>query len=143
MKPGIFSNQAGGAAFVIFFACALAFATHAVASQQRMADDADAIEIENFGKVNDHFYRGAQPKERHYRQLAALGVKTIVDLRADALPQARAEAERAGLRYLNLPLQEKRCPRADAAGQFLKIVTDQTNGTSTVTCFSNSTAGSG
>jgi len=85
------------------------------------------IEIENFGKVNDHFYRGAQPKGRHYEQLAALGVKTIVDLRADARGQARADAERAGLRYLNLPLREKRYPPAEAAAHFLKIVNNQAN----------------
>jgi len=127
MRLRIFFNQAGGAAFALIFACALTIATSAVASRQRMADDDTAVEIENFGKVNDHFYRGAQPMDRHYKQLAALGVKTIVDLRADPVPQAHFEAERAGLRYLNLPLEEKRYPPADAAEQFLKIVNDQTN----------------
>lgn len=124
MRLRIFFNRA---ACALILACALAFATSAVASQQRMVDDDEAGEIENFGKVNDNFYRGAQPKAHHYKQLAARGVKTIVDLRADPAPQARSEAERAGLLYLNLPLEEKRSPRADAAGQFLKIVNDPAN----------------
>lgn len=127
MIPVPFFNEARVAASVIFFICALTFAAHTLASQQQMANDDDAVEIENFGKVNERFYRGAQPKSNHYKQLAALGVKTIVDLRADALPQARSDAERAGLRYLNLPLREKRYPPAEAAKQFLKIVNDQAN----------------
>jgi protein tyrosine/serine phosphatase len=86
-----------------------------------------AVDIENFGKVNDHFYRGAQPKGRNYGQLAALGVKTIVDLREDAKDTARSDAERAGLRYINLPMKEKSYPEAGAAARFLEILADQAN----------------
>jgi len=39
------------------------------------------IGIENFGKVNDHFYRGSLPKQSDYAALVALGVKTVVSLR--------------------------------------------------------------
>src|SRR5438477_6734 len=41
------------------------------------------IRIDNFGKVNDDYYRGAQPKGRDYNDLAALGVKTVIDLQED------------------------------------------------------------
>jgi len=40
--------------------------------------------ISNFGKINAQYYRGAQPEGRDYANLAAAGVKTIVDLRNDA-----------------------------------------------------------
>lgn len=62
------------------------------------------VSVENFGQVNDHIYRGGQPTGNNYRQLAALGVKTIVDLRGDSERGVRAAAEAAGLRYINLPL---------------------------------------
>src|SRR5262249_21641589 len=60
------------------------------------AGDRAAVDIENWGKVNDRHYRGAQPKGRNYEQLAALGIKTIVDLRDDAKDDARSATERAG-----------------------------------------------
>ena len=34
------------------------------------------IAIDNFGCVNENYYRGAQPKGRDYADLATLGVKT-------------------------------------------------------------------
>ncbi len=86
-----------------------------------------AVDIDNFGQVNDHIYRGSQPKADNYRQLAALGVKTIVDLRGDAKRDEKAGAEEAGLRYINLPLGDKQYPPADAAEHFLNIVNDQAN----------------
>jgi protein tyrosine/serine phosphatase len=92
------------------------------------------VTIKNFGKVNDHLYRGAQPEGDDYRQLVATGVKTIVDLRSDNEPGARAAAEKAGLRYINLPLAPKGYPEADAAQRFLAIVNDQANGPFYVHC---------
>src|SRR5258706_1456684 len=41
------------------------------------------IKIKNFGQMDEHFYRGAQPKPDDYRALATLGIKTIIDLRDD------------------------------------------------------------
>jgi tyrosine-protein phosphatase SIW14 len=86
-----------------------------------------SVEIPNFGRVNDHYYRGAQPTGDAYRQLAALGVKMVVDLRNDATEYAKPLAEQSGLRYINLPLDDKRYPPADAATRFLEIVADPAN----------------
>jgi protein tyrosine phosphatase (PTP) superfamily phosphohydrolase (DUF442 family) len=86
-----------------------------------------AVTINNFGQVNDHIYRGGQPKDVEFRQLAVLGIKTVLDLRGDAELDSKTEAEQAGLQYINLPLEPKRYPRADAATRFLEIVNDQAN----------------
>lgn len=93
-----------------------------------------AVTIENFGKVNDRIYRGGQPEGDQYQQLAALGIKTIVDLRGDSERGARTSAERAGLRYINLPMEPKHYPEADAAQRFLDIVNDEANGPYYVHC---------
>jgi protein tyrosine/serine phosphatase len=103
----------------------MALTTNALSDHERASGY--AVDIENFGKVNDHFYRGSQPKGRNYDQLAALGVKTIVDLREDSDREERASAERAGLRYINLPMKEKSYPQADAAPRFLETVNNQAN----------------
>jgi tyrosine-protein phosphatase SIW14 len=100
-------------------------------------DDANShatVKIKNFGKVNDHIYRGGQPEGDNYRQLVALGVKTIVDLRSDSESSAKATAENAGLRYVNLPLAPKGYPEAEAAERFLAVVNEQENGPFYVHC---------
>jgi protein tyrosine/serine phosphatase len=118
-------------AWTVFLAgalvCGIAMNVSAIPDHKRPSSGAYGVEIENFGKVNDHFYRGSQPKGQNYRQLTALGVKTIVDLREDARDTAQSDAERAGMRYINLPLKEKSYPEADAATRFLEILADQTN----------------
>src|SRR5205807_1078518 len=72
------------------FLLALALASPAAAS-----GDLSKIKIDNFGRVNDNYFRGAQPEGRDYADLAALGVKTLVDLTseedADAGEQSSAE----------------------------------------------------
>ncbi len=105
----------------------MAVAAFAGSDHKRNAGGGFAVDIENFGQVNDHIYRGGQPKGGNYRQLAALGVKTIVDLRGDSERNARSSAEQAGLRYINLPLEPKSYPQADAAARFLEIVNDKAN----------------
>jgi protein tyrosine/serine phosphatase len=92
---------------------------------QQPAQGATPVSVENFGKVNDHIYRGAQPDGDNYRQLAAIGVKTVLDLRGDSEPNSKVMAEGAGLRYINLPLADKQYPQRDAAQRFLEIVNDQ------------------
>src|SRR5215510_7811018 len=127
MKKRFHSHKLWGAAT----AAALIFATTltpgAVPDRKQPAGDRGAVDIENFGKVNEHFYRGAQPEGRNYELLAAFGIKTIVDLRDDAKADAQSATERAGMRYINLPMKEKSYPQADTAERFLAIVNDQAN----------------
>lgn len=69
----------------------------------RRAAAAEAgVDLPNFGRINDHYCRGAQPLPRQYDDLAAIGVKTIVDLRDDIRPYAKEAAERAGLMTVSL-----------------------------------------
>lgn len=96
-------------------------------SDKRRRADSEEADVKNFGKVNDHIYRGGQPKEKEYRELSAIGIKTVIDLREDAESYARGEAERAGLRYINLPLRAKTPPTIEESNQFLTLVNDQAN----------------
>jgi len=85
------------------------------------------VDVNNFGKVTDFFYRGAQPKEDEYEQLAALGVKTVIDLRNDPKDYAEATARQFGLKYINLPMSDKNYPAEDADDKFLSLVNDKAN----------------
>lgn len=113
------------ARLITILACCAALAPFADADPGRQSPQgATPVTIENFGKVNDHIYRGAQPKSDNYRQLAAIGVKTVLDLRGESEPDSKVLAEGAGLRYINLPMTERRYPQRDAAQRFLEIVND-------------------
>lgn len=83
--------------------------------------------VENFGKVTDGYYRGAQPEREEYSELASLGVKTIIDLRDNPKSYAKMMAERAGMIYINLPMSDKEYPSQEAADAFLKIVNAKEN----------------
>jgi protein tyrosine/serine phosphatase len=85
------------------------------------------ITIKNFGQMDENFYRGAQPKEKDYKELAELGVKTIIDLRDDPLPWARKAAESARMRYVNLPMSDKDYPKPESIEEFLNIAKEEGN----------------
>lgn len=63
--------------------------------------------IGNFGKVSDSLYRGAQPDAAGIKNLARLGVKTIINLRmTNELWKAEpVEANANGITYTNVPLK--------------------------------------
>ena len=85
------------------------------------------ISIENFGKINDNYYRGSQPSAEQFEDLKRLGVKTIIDLRKDRVEQASDWARAAGLQYINIPLTTKKAANEDQTNEFLKLVNDPAN----------------
>ena len=85
------------------------------------------VQIKNFGRVNDYYFRGGQPNPEEYAELAKLGVKTVIDLRHDPMSFAADRADKAGLRYISFPMSDKEYPGKDIADKFLSIVTDETN----------------
>ncbi len=85
------------------------------------------ITIDNFGRVADTYYRGAQPEGHDYADLAALGVKTDIDLTKDGDPAEAAQAERAGLKFVRIPMTTHEPPTTAQIAQFLSIVDDPAN----------------
>ena len=86
------------------------------------------IAIDNFGVVDGHIFRGGQPGKGDYSALAAIGVNTIIDLRADAKSSARHDAEAAGLRYINIGIEGHGTPTNAQASAFIAAVKDPANG---------------
>ena len=92
------------------------------------------IKIKNFGQMNERFYRGSQPKESDYKDLATLGIKTLIDLRDDPEPSEKRDAEALGMRYVNIPMSDKEYPHADQIAAFLKLVDEPATGKFYVHC---------
>lgn len=86
-----------------------------------------AAGIKNFGKVNDNYFRGAQPGPEGFAELKRLGVKTVIDLRKDSKREAPEWARAAGVRYINLPLVASRPATEAETEQFLRLVNDPEN----------------
>lgn len=68
-------------------------------------------------------WRGAAPSPAGYRALAALGITTVVDLRAEDLSAAQlAEPAKAGLKLVRLPIRDGQTPRPEQVQAFLDTV---------------------
>ncbi|HEX3183240.1 MAG TPA: dual specificity protein phosphatase family protein [Pyrinomonadaceae bacterium] len=92
------------------------------------------IKIKNFGQMDDRFYRGARPKDRDLKNLADMGVKTIIDLTDNSREYEQPAVEAAGLRYINIPMVDKSSPSMDQINEFLKVANDPETGKFFVHC---------
>jgi protein tyrosine/serine phosphatase len=86
------------------------------------------INIKNFGKMDERFYRGAQPKEEDYKDLKALGIKTIIDLQDSPTNYEKRDVEALGMRYVNIPMSDSVYPKEESISAFLKLINDPTTG---------------
>jgi protein tyrosine/serine phosphatase len=92
------------------------------------------VSIKNFGQMDERFFRGGQPKEEEYKELAALGIKTVIDLREDPEEYEKRNVEALGMRYVNIPMIAKKYPESTHVEQFLKLVDDPETGKFFVHC---------
>ena len=83
--------------------------------------------IKNFGCVSEKFYRGAQPEGRDYQDLAALGIKMVIDLQREGDADEQRLVETAGMKFVRIPMSDKAWPSPEAAEQFLTLANDPAN----------------
>lgn len=92
--------------------------------------------VPRFRKVDEHVYRGGQPTEDGFQNLAKLGVKTILDLREE---DSRSAAEQkavtaAGMRYVAVPMQGMQRPTDASMVKALNLLEDSSSGPVFVHC---------
>ena len=121
-------RKVAGAVFIVL-ALAIVSQAQDVASQ-----NFPTIKIKNFGQMDERFYRGAQPKEEDYKNLAALGIKTVIDLTTDPKAYEQSMVESLGMKYVNIPMEEKKYPTEEATRMFLKVASDPATGKFFVHC---------
>ena len=96
----------------------------AAANHVEHGDKLRAAGLPNFGKINDHLYRGAQPQESGLEELKKLGITTIVDLRGEDRSKIRWEkkhSESLGVRFVHIPVSGWAPPTDAQVAQFLGI----------------------
>src|SRR3954453_13587369 len=102
---------------VLALASLLIFSAAAFA-QSSSKPDFSNIKIKNFGQMDERFYRGAQPKEKDYKDLAALGVKTVIDLTDNPKDYEKSTVESLGMHYVNIAIPDKESPTDALVAQF-------------------------
>ena len=116
------------AALVAALSLTPATAQYAAAQPPPAAVILSSIHIDNFGRISPTYYRGAQPKGRDYADLAALGVKTLINLTSDdASPDEKGMAAKAGLGYFQIPMTTHMVPTFAQLTEFMKIVNNPAN----------------
>jgi tyrosine-protein phosphatase SIW14 len=85
-----------------------------------------SVRIDNFAKVNEAYFRGAQPVGSDYADLAGLGVKTVVNLIGDDdLDRTeQSSVEKHGMRYIQIPMSTRKAPTTEQLQAFLTVVND-------------------
>jgi protein tyrosine/serine phosphatase len=89
--------------------------------------DLSTISISNFGRINENYYRGAQPRGRDFASLAALGVRTVIDLTKDGDQAEPGLVQAAGMRFFRIPMTTRQPPSPATIEYFLQLVDDPAN----------------
>jgi protein tyrosine phosphatase (PTP) superfamily phosphohydrolase (DUF442 family) len=92
--------------------------------------------VPNFQTVNDQLYRGGQPSPEGFQNLAAMGIRTVVDLQEEG---DRAKAEKKlvkslGMHYVNIPMKGMTTPKDKQISHALKEMNDTSHGPVFVHC---------
>jgi protein tyrosine/serine phosphatase len=113
---------------------ALVFALSAVSFAKGKDSSFPNIKISNFGQMDQNFYRGARPKSEDFKNLAALGIKTVIDLTDNSREREEPAVKAAGMRYVNIPIVDKAYPSTEQVNAFLKVANDPATGKFYVHC---------
>ncbi len=80
--------------------------------------------VENFGRVSDQIYRGAQPSTVGFNTLHNMGVSIVVNFRDEAGETSgeKREVESLGMKYVGIPWSALGNPTDAEVVQFLDLV---------------------
>lgn len=106
-----------GLSFVMFTALFFSQAGYAQKSPAKK-------DLPNFARVNETIYRGGQPTEEGIRELAKMGVKTVINLRGADERAKREEAwtRAAGMKFINVSLDNWTRPKTEKIAEIEKMI---------------------
>jgi len=98
-------------------------AAHALAHRGASGERPTVDGVRNFRVVDAKLWRGGHPSEIGYRSLAAAGVGTIIDLRAESIVHLpTALLDELGLDVVRIPMRDGQAPSREQVGTFLASV---------------------
>lgn len=92
-------------------------------AQRGTSSPSVSVPIDNFAQVDERLWRGAAPGPAGYEALAANGVTTVIDLRAEEdLDVDAALLDRLGLHRVRVPMRDGQAPNDGQVARFLAAV---------------------
>lgn len=92
-------------------------------AQRQAATPSVSLPIKNFAQVDQRLWRGGAPTPQGYEALAAHGVTTVVDLRAeDDIKVDEGRLRELGITRVHLPMRDGQAPDAGLVDRFLSVV---------------------
>ena len=124
----------GGAAFLLVGNLAILSASLWARETTPAATPAPIAGIDNLRAVDDRLWRGAAPTTDGYRSLAAAGISTVVDLRAEEGIEGDGDTVRQlGMKFVHIPVRDGQAPSTEEVEAFLQA-TRQAEGPVFVHC---------
>lgn len=82
------------------------------------------VHVNNFGIVNEHLMRGAEPSVSGLAELGSAGVKVLIDLRESGggTQFEKQQAEKLGMKYTNVPFPPLSAPSPEQIRTVLNII---------------------
>lgn len=127
-------------AIVVFCVCAIGPALQAQSKAKHStiahapAKRISLVGVPNFGEVTPTLYRGAQPSDKGFKNLAQMGIDVIVDFRGLSLNQERHEAAANNIKLILLSW-DCRSPSDKIAANFLQILKENAGKKIFVHCY--------
>ncbi len=86
-------------------------------------------DLPNFAKVNDKLYRGGEPTSDGIKELAKMGIKTVVNFRDsdDKMQREKELAEENGMKFFNPHLSNWFKPKDKDIEEILEIIQNPEN----------------
>jgi tyrosine-protein phosphatase SIW14 len=83
-------------------------------------------ELRQFYRIDDHIYRGRQPKRADFAELSRMGFRTVLDLRGGPIhkPRERKAVEAAGMQYISMRLSGIFPPKNYQIAEILSVMED-------------------
>jgi protein tyrosine phosphatase (PTP) superfamily phosphohydrolase (DUF442 family) len=99
------------------------------AAQLMLSGGVASIQIANFGQIDQGYFRGAQPEGQDYADLAALGIRTVIDLTGKSETRAAEPTlvTSAGMKPFRIAMSTRSTPRPEDVELFLRLVNDPAN----------------
>jgi protein tyrosine phosphatase (PTP) superfamily phosphohydrolase (DUF442 family) len=87
---------------------------------------APIVGINNFGQVDAHLFRGAQPEPAAYSELKALGIDTVVRFNPEGqdIAAEKNQVESLGMKFVSLPWSGLGQPTHEQVVSFLALLRD-------------------
>lgn len=78
--------------------------------------------VANFGRVTDSYFRGGEVTEEGLKNLAGLGVRTVIDLREESDEKEAEGCKRLGITYYSFPMTTEDTPDPAKVEKVVEII---------------------